>query len=137
MTYNIMLGILNLSNDTYRGSKHALLRYWSLNCKTHYCSNCCCIIISQNVCHYRSLLLQSNICGHGWSLPLWLSSIRNSTLVVGSSLACKYQARVEVNGCGKHTGLLRHSNNYCRNKSYSTSTQTNVQISRRLKARFF
>ncbi len=139
MTYNIMLGILNLSNEN-RGSKHGLPRYWSLNCKTHYCSNCCCIIISQSVCHYRSLLLQYNICGQGQSLPLWLSSIRNSTLVVGSNHACKYQSRVEVNGYGKHTGLLRHNNNYFRNKSYSTSIQINVHgfnISRRLKARVF
>ncbi len=41
-----------------------------------------------------------------------------STLV-GSSLAHKYQARVKVNICGKHTSLLRYGNNYKRKNFYS------------------
>ncbi len=44
--------------------------------------------------------------GKDKSLPLERSPVRGSSLV-GSSLACKYKARVKVNGSGKHSSLLR------------------------------
>jgi hypothetical protein len=43
------------------------------------------------------------------------SPIRGSTLV-GSSVACKFQTRVEVNGSSKHSSLLQSGNNYGRKK---------------------
>jgi hypothetical protein len=55
--------------------------------------------------------------GNARSLPLEWSSIRGSTLV-GSSLACKYKTRVEVNVCGKHSSLLQYVNIYSRKIFY-------------------
>jgi hypothetical protein len=44
--------------------------------------------------------------GKDRSPPLECSPVRGSTLL-SSCLACKYQTRVEVDGGGKHSSLLR------------------------------
>jgi len=53
--------------------------------------------------------------GKGKNLQLECSLIRGSTLA-GFSLDCKYWTRLEINGIGKHTILLRYSSNYGRKK---------------------
>jgi len=50
-------------------------------------------------------------------------SDKGSTLE-GSSLAYKYKTRVEVNGSGKHSSLLKCGNNYSRKKFHSTRPRT-------------
>ncbi len=71
--------------------------------------------LSKSKCWY------SNNCLHFLkrSVPLQWSPAWGSTLD-GSSLTCKYQVRVEVNGCGKHCSLLSYGNNYVSAKFYST-----------------
>ncbi len=44
------------------------------------------------------------------------------TFRVGSSLACKYQTRVEVNGSEKHSSLLLYDKNYSHKKFYGTTS---------------
>ncbi len=39
------------------------------------------IVVSQNVCHWKSLAHQSSICKEGWNLTKW-SHIRDSTIMV-------------------------------------------------------
>ncbi len=75
---------------------------------------------AEKACQLQTLLLlgtlvsppQSNIWGQGSFIP------------EQPSLAHKYQARVEVIGSGKHSSLLRYSNNYCRKKFYGTMACT-------------
>ncbi len=62
----------------------------------------------------RSLLLEQK-----WS------PVRGSTLVC-SSLACKYQTKVENNGSCKHSGLLGSGNNYRCKNFYSTGFWTHI-----------
>ncbi len=50
--------------------------------------------------------------------------------MVGSSLACKYQTRAEVNGSNKHSSLLRKCNKCGRKKFYSTVYQIYSQLQR-------
>ncbi len=61
--------------------------------KTFYSCNYSCNVIRWSVCQCHSLSPLSNICG----------TLR---------LARKYQTWVDVNGCGKHSTLLRYSKIY-------------------------
>jgi hypothetical protein len=47
--------------------------------------------------------------GKARSLSLERGSIRSSTLV-GSSLGSKYESKMDVIGCGKHSSLSQYSN---------------------------
>ncbi len=68
---------------SYKEKKFCEYSSWGLYYKTFYGSNCCCIIISQSVCHFLSLPLQSNISRQGSIMPEQ-SPILESALIVGS-----------------------------------------------------
>ncbi len=74
----------------------------SLYYKMYYGRNCCRFVKSQSVCAIIiHLHLGLIFVDKARSLP-----VRGSTLVGSSSLDCKYQARIKVNGSGKHSSLL-------------------------------
>ncbi len=50
----------------------------------------------------------------------------------GSSLACKYQKRVEVNGSGKHSSLLPCGNNHGCKEFYSKGSRGLKQTKRQI-----
>ncbi len=86
----------------------------------NYKRNCCRIAISQSVCQWYVLPPQRGIFGQFRRLPLGWSPMSGSTFLV-SSLAHRYQAKVEVNGSGKHLSLILCGNHYVRKKFCNTS----------------